>query len=304
MPVLDPIVATSSGESTDALLTMPASSEGDRLILWVSFAGGTDVAPTPPAGWSLSDRQDYLTVMGMTAYQKAAIAAEPANYTVGLGSVRKWTGGIAAYPGAGEITVQVGRADQYSRREFATEPITSASDNNRIVAIAAQGSPVREWTPPTGWALRGSQQTGTSVRAPDISSALLDIPQSVAGPVAAVDIEAAVGTSLTFIGRRTNGINTDFEQSVVLQQQWLALGFTDIRNEAHGRSRADIAADAESTDVTVILGEVSSNRLENDIDNLDAAIVCAESGNWDDVLMAPVLAAPDDEPTSDRKSVV
>ena len=234
MAISNPVVTTVSGTGTSAAINVPASNTGDRLLAWIQFKGGTGIAVTPPSGWTLVDRQNYTNLLGLAVYQRAA-GSEPSSYTWTLSASQRWTGGIAAYPGAGPISVQVGRADQYGVRDFATEPITTTSANNRVVAIAAQASPTT-WSAPTGWTVQAQQRTGSNVRSEDISSALVDIPQAAAGTVASANLLAAVGASGMLIAEKDNAVRNR-EASTNVRDALVAMGMSV---EILGHSRNDL----------------------------------------------------------------
>ncbi len=255
MAIENPTVITNSGEGTLATVSVPSSVEGDRQIAAIICPGGTNIVVTPPTGWALVNRQDYLTNLALVTYQKTALASEPASYSWALSSSQKWVSVIANYPGAEVITNIVARSDEYSVRDFLTEEITTAGGNSRVVAIVAQKAPTI-WTPPGGWTLQGSGRSGASAKAGDVSLALLDTPKAIPGLEPVVTLTAQVAGSC-FYFQRNAGL---FPSDTVLKGYLTDLGFTIVIGD---QDSATALADANAADMVFVSPSVFSSRPEN-----------------------------------------
>src|SRR5688572_6352565 len=92
---------TSEGSSGSAVVDRPTGTvSGDLMVIGLMFEKGTDVAVTPPSGWTLILRTNHSTVIGMATYYKIAGGAEPTTYSFAMTNGPKWAIGNSRITGA------------------------------------------------------------------------------------------------------------------------------------------------------------------------------------------------------------
>jgi RHS repeat-associated protein len=138
--------ATATGDSATATVGKPAGTvAGDLLVVGLAFEKGSDVAITPPAGWTLIRQTNQSSNVGYATYRKAAGASEGATYAFALSQSAKWSIGACAIAGAdtaAPIDDHAGFSNASPGNAFAPAPsVTTTGPNRLLLAFFANKKP-------------------------------------------------------------------------------------------------------------------------------------------------------------------
>jgi hypothetical protein len=91
-------VADNGGTGTTTLVVARPSSvaSGNVLVAAIEYVGGSGTSITPPKGWTLVQREDNGTAVGLAVYRRTAGAAEASSWTWKFGAATKATGIVTA----------------------------------------------------------------------------------------------------------------------------------------------------------------------------------------------------------------
>lgn len=166
---------------TNLAIDKPADvAIGDVMIASIAIHDGTAVSVTPPAGWTLIQRTDNDTNIGIASYWKAAGASEPANYTWSLSPQTRAAGGITRYSGVDNTNPIDASAGNIGRGTVATtSSITTSADNAEVIAVYALH-------------VGGNNHSGAFFSTPVGMTEKFDVSKTAAGPtIASSDIVQA-----------------------------------------------------------------------------------------------------------------
>jgi RHS repeat-associated protein len=138
-PTLRTPCATATGSSAGATVNKPTGTvAGDLLIVGLAFEKGSDVAITPPSGWTLIRRTNQSTDVGYATYRKSAGGSEPASYAFGLSNSPKWSIGSCAIAGADQTTpIDVHNGATGSSGNPSAPSLTTTGPNRLLLAFYA-----------------------------------------------------------------------------------------------------------------------------------------------------------------------
>ncbi len=149
----------------------------------------TDIAITPPAGWTLVRRLDNPgtpnTDSGLVVYRKVAGASEPASYqwafsctlTCATNGFQAAAGGIVTFSGVNTTTpidVEAGRNTTATLGDQTTPSVTTTVPNTMLVTSHSYAT-AGPWTPPTG------MTEAVDVLAGNLSTEMSYVPQAALG---------------------------------------------------------------------------------------------------------------------------
>jgi PKD repeat protein len=188
--------ASTNANTVAPSVTVPgAVQQGDQLLLIVTVNRDTNVT-TPPAGWTLlGTEQDGSPDMESWLYTRTA----PAGYggtavSLTLAATSKTSMTLAAYSGAGQLTVFDSSPEPGNSASHTTPGVTVGTSGSLVVSYWADKTPGNAgWTLPGNVTLR-NQSLGSG--AGQITSAAGDT-----GPVAAGPWAGATATSSTNSGK-------------------------------------------------------------------------------------------------------
>lgn len=139
-----------AGSTTLVLSTPTGTIAGDVLIAFVNVAvAGNNV--TPPAGWTLIQRQDGATFSTLSYYHVAG--SEPASYTWTFGSSGQAVGWLAGYIGVNNTTpvdVSLAQYNSSASTNAANNGVTTLRPNDRLLYAVALPS-ITPIVPPAGF---------------------------------------------------------------------------------------------------------------------------------------------------------
>lgn len=142
-----------SGSSTSIVFTKPAGVVAtDYLLAQISVLGGSGLAITPPAGFTLIERADSGAAAGdvvVAVYGKVAGGSEPASYTFTLGTSRAFQARLSAFTGVDNAAPVSGDAGAFA---LATVnhviPSVAGVAGGRVRTIAGGESPTTDLNHP------------------------------------------------------------------------------------------------------------------------------------------------------------
>jgi hypothetical protein len=89
------------GANGPAVISAPTgTSEGDLLIIGLTYEKGTGTTITPPVGWTFIAQANQGNNVGVVTYYKFATAFETQTYAFNLSASPKWAMGITRISGA------------------------------------------------------------------------------------------------------------------------------------------------------------------------------------------------------------
>ncbi len=189
--VADILSGTASvGSSSNITLTqLPISKPatvaiGDLMLASIALRDGSESTVTPPDGWTLIQRTDNGTDVGIVTFFKFAAADEPSSYTWTLTPQTRSQGGITHYSGVDtEDPIEIA-AGLTGRGKTATSPPVTVSAGAMTVAAFAlpvgSNNHAGNWfATPTGM----TEKFDASYTPSGPTAALFDAIQAVAGTV-------------------------------------------------------------------------------------------------------------------------
>jgi RHS repeat-associated protein len=151
-PTLRSPCSTATGTSGTATVSKPTGTvAGDLLVVGLAFEKGSDVALTPPSGWTLIRRTDQSSNVGYATYRKAAGASEGASYAFALTNSPKWSIGSCAIAGADTTTpIDVHNGASGVSGNPSAPSLTTTGASRLVLAFYANKKPATysSYTPP------------------------------------------------------------------------------------------------------------------------------------------------------------
>jgi RHS repeat-associated protein len=115
---------------------------GDLLVVGLAFEKGSDVAITPPSGWTLIRRTNQSSNVGHATYRKVAGASEPASYAFALTNSPKWSLGGCAIAGAHATTpIDAHNGASGSSGNPSAPSLTTTGPSRLVLAFYANKKP-------------------------------------------------------------------------------------------------------------------------------------------------------------------
>lgn len=156
--------ATASGTGTSVTINKQTGTANlDHMEATVAFQGGTGVTITA-TGWTLVERRDSTTVIGIATYRKTAGASEAAE-TWTLSGSQQWVSACESYSlGSGstpEVDTSNGQANASSTNIAAPQVTTAVVDELLRFSGAVAAGQAGGITAPTGMTEMADVQTGT-----------------------------------------------------------------------------------------------------------------------------------------------
>lgn len=207
------VVAETSvtGQSTDITYTQLSLAKptdavtGDLLLAAISIKNGSTGVITAPSGWTLINRADNSTNVGLATYYHVVGATEPGSYAWNISAPTHASGGITRYTGVAAASPidALGSATGHSLAPTAPSVTTTHSEDQIVTVFTIRGGDnTPHFATPTGMTER--YDTGYNPNGPSL--ALDDKTQSTAG------------ASGTFTSSIPNGITRDWvAQTIALQ---------------------------------------------------------------------------------------
>lgn len=141
-------VTVSTGTGNLVFNKPSGTAQGDLLIVFMGFEKGSDVAITPPSGWTLVQRINSGTDNGAAAYYKMAGSSEPASYTFTLTNSPKHAGGIVRYSGVDSVNpINVSATNSGTSSTSQVAPSVTTTVNNAKVLVYYTSKKPATYTP-------------------------------------------------------------------------------------------------------------------------------------------------------------
>ena len=136
--------STNAGPSQTTSLTIPKPgglAAGDFMIVMLTVQDGTGAAIAPPTGtgtWTLINRHDRTTELGMATYWKFATAADVSggDPAFGISPNQRASGGMIAYTGVDTTTpIDDSNANGAATGTMVANEVTTTTTNTRLIAF-------------------------------------------------------------------------------------------------------------------------------------------------------------------------
>ncbi len=246
-----------TGQSTDITYTQLSLAKptdavtGDLLLAAVSIKNGSTGVITAPSGWTLINRTDNSTNVGLATYYHVVGATEPGSYAWNISAPTHASGGITRYMGVAVASPidALGSATGHSLAPTAPSVTTTHSDDQIVTVFTIRGGDnTPHFATPAGMTER--YDTGYNPNGPSL--ALDDKTQSTAG------------ASGTFASSIPNGITRDWvAQTIALRAtQEVTTLFSDDFNRPDSNSTGNGWVDA-CVGVGAFLGISGNHYFQN-----------------------------------------
>jgi RHS repeat-associated protein len=142
-PTLKTPCSTATGSSGTATVNKPTGAiAGDLLVVGLAFEKGSDVAITPPSGWTPIRPTNQSSNVGYATYRKTAGLSEPASYAFSLTNSPKWSIGACAIAGADATApIDVHNGASASSGNPSAPSITTTGPQRLVLAFYANKKP-------------------------------------------------------------------------------------------------------------------------------------------------------------------
>ena len=160
--------------------TNPAA--GQIMLAQVSVRGGSAIAITAPAGWTLINRTNNSTTLAQALYYRLSGGSEPSSYTWTFNASNYAAGGILVFSGvdtANPVDVWSSRSNGSSNNVTANG-VTTTVGNAMLVGLITNADGRSNFKPPTGMTERYDTQSGSG-QDNAVAISTFDAVQVVAG---------------------------------------------------------------------------------------------------------------------------
>jgi hypothetical protein len=156
--------ATTTGSTSVAIARPDGSGSNVLLVATLAVRGGSGVTVTPPAGWTLVNRDNAGTAVALATYRRlaASLATEPASYSFGFTAGR--AAAVMVALGGADPTTPVGAVNAMNQSGSVSSinapNITVPAGGSRLLALFAAGSAGSAVGTPSGMAAVGTVNSG------------------------------------------------------------------------------------------------------------------------------------------------
>ena len=277
--------ALKAGPSASLAISRPTgTSAGDVLVAAVSVDGGSGTSISAPSGWTLIQRTNNSSTIGVASYYRVAGAGEPASYTWTIGGSMPAAGSISAYSNVSVSNV----LDPATASENTGNGTTLTANSVATTATYTQVVAVYATVPSTTFTAGSGMALEASARYLGGGPSMMTSNDQVitAGNTGNKTATATSGVwAAQLFGLRSNPVDVysiDVNDSTALEA-WIPVGFTGLDTDSPGFATAGMRGHNEAYSASGVVDHGSS---------IAQGIECFDQASWDGTNLAtPVRMA-------------